>query len=192
MYHIKDKEFIRGESPMTKEEVRIITLSKLELNENSVLIDVGAGTGSIGIEASRYLKNGKVFGIECNESAIELIKQNLNKFAVDNYTLIKGTAPLNLPQISFDRMFIGGSKGNMKNIFEYFMKHSKENAMLVINAIALETLNESLKLSKEFGFEQIDVVHLNVSKNRSVGKLNMMISENPIYILCAKKGVNNG
>lgn len=192
MYHIRDKEFIRGDSPMTKEEVRAVTIAKLDLEENSILVDVGAGTGSIGIEASKYLKKGEVTGIECNEKAVELIKQNLNKFSISNYDLITGIAPENLLEKSFDRMFIGGSKGNMKKIFEYFLKYSKDNSKLVINAIALETLTQGLELLKEYGFVEIDVVSLNISRNRSIGRLNMMMGENPIYIISAKKGIQNG
>lgn len=192
MFHIRDEEFIRGEAPMTKEEVRAVTIAKLDLNEETVLIDVGAGSGSIGIEASRYLKKGSVLGIECNEKAVDLIKKNINKFAVSNYKLVEGFAPADLPAFSFDRMFIGGSRGNMKNILEYFIRYSKENSKLIINAIALETLTQSLEFLKQYAFEEIEVVSLNVSRNRSVGNLNMMMGENPIYIISAKKGVNNG
>lgn len=192
MYHIKDKEFIRGESPMTKEEVRAVSIAKLDLKEDSTLLDIGAGTGSIGIEASGYLKKGEVVAIECNEKALELITQNLNKFSVSNYNLINGLAPKELPKKSFDRMFIGGSKGNMEQLFKYFLEYSKSGSKIVINAIALETLTQALELLKKYFFEEIDVVSLNVSRNRSIGKLNMMMGENPIYIISAKKGVNNG
>ena len=191
MFHIRDKEFIRGDAPMTKEEVRVVTISKLDLKEDSVLIDVGAGTGSVGIEASMHIKKSMVIGIECDEKAINFIYKNLDKFNISNYALIKGMAPKDLKILSFDRMFIGGSKGNMREIFEYFMKYSKDNSKIVINAIALETLNESLNFLKEYAFEEIEVVSLNVSRNKSIGRLNMMMGENPIYILSAKKGKEN-
>lgn len=188
MLHIRDCEFIRGKAPMTKEEIRVVSISKLALKKDSVLIDVGAGTGSIGIEASRYLDNGKVIGIECEEDALFLIEQNLQKFQIKNYELISGYAPEKLPSHSFDRMFIGGSKGNLRPIFEYFNRYASDDARLVINAIVIETLTESLALMKEYGFEEIEITSLNVSKNKSIGQLNMMMAENPIFILNAKKG----
>ena len=192
MYHIRDKEFIRGNAPMTKEEVRAVTIAKLDLQEDSTLLDIGAGTGSIGIEASNYLQKGAVVGIECDEKAIKTIKENLNKFSVTNYTLIKGLAPKELPNIIFNRMFIGGSKGNMEQLIKYFLEHSKSDSKIVINAIALETLTQALKFLKKYFFEEIDVISLTIAKNKSIGKLNMMMGENPIYIISAKKGVNNG
>ncbi len=79
MFHIKDEEFIRGDAPMTKEEIRTVSISKLNLKENSILVDVGAGTGSVGIEASRYLKYGAVTGIECSIKGIESIVKNLKE-----------------------------------------------------------------------------------------------------------------
>ncbi|AHJ12818.1 MULTISPECIES: precorrin-6Y C5,15-methyltransferase (decarboxylating) subunit CbiT [Sulfurospirillum] len=191
MFHIKDSEFIRGNVPMTKDEARVVCISKLELDSNSVLIDVGAGTGSVGIEASRYLSSGKVIGIEVNEEANALIEANLKKFDITNYELYKGYAPQELPTIAFDAMFIGGSKGKLGDIFQYFDDHAKVGARLVINAIVLETFTKTLSLMKEYGFHDIEVVSLNISKNRLLGQYNMMMAENPIFILSAKKGEKN-
>ena len=84
MGHIADRDFIRGEVPMTKEEVRAVSVAKLSLSEESVLIDVGAGTGSVGIEAATYIKKGKVFAIERKAEGIELIKKNCEKFGIKN------------------------------------------------------------------------------------------------------------
>lgn len=75
--HIYDKEFIQGELPMTKQEVRAVTVAKLQLKTNSILIDVGAGTGTIGIECATYLSDGKVIGIEKEEKGLETIKENV-------------------------------------------------------------------------------------------------------------------
>lgn len=187
MYHIKDSEFIRGKIPMTKQEVRSVSISKLELNEDSVLIDVGAGSGSIGIEASRYLNKGKVVGIEINPDGIDIIKQNLAKFNVINYELIEGKAPADLPEMKFDRMFIGGSKGHMKIIIDYFMQNTQEGAVLVVNVIALESLSSALEELKSRKFSDVEIVSMTVARNKSVGSLNMMMGENPIYIITAKR-----
>ena len=166
--HIYDKDFIHGELPMTKQEVRAVSIAKLQLEDDSVLIDVGAGTGTIGIEAATYIKNGKVIGIEKEEKGLEVIRENVKKFNLDNYFLIHGRAPENIPEINYDRMFIGGSTGGMREIVAHFMQYSKKNSRLVINAITLETLSSSMEILKEFGFKDIEVVNLMVGRAVSV------------------------
>ena len=188
MRHIRDKEFIRGSVPMTKEEVRAVSVAKLQLEPHHILIDVGAGTGSVGIEAAGYLPEGKVYGIEVNPDGIDIIKKNIEKFHLGNYALIDGLAPENIPDIKYHRMFVGGSKGNLDTILDHFMKHSTEDGVIVINAIVLETLTKAMDTLKVNGFENIEVVSMTVARNRKVGTMNMMMGENPIYIITAKRG----
>lgn len=185
--HIYDDEFIRGDVPMTKQEIRAVVIAKLQLKENSILIDVGAGTGTIGIEASTYLACGEVYGIEKDENGIFTIQENLRKFGVKNYTLISGKAPELLPNIQYDRMFIGGSTGEMAGIIEHFLKYSKENGRLVINTITLESLNEAMEILKKYPFKNIEVVNMQISRGKKIGRYTMMYGENPIYIITVEK-----
>jgi len=187
MFHIEDKEFIRGKVPMTKQEVRCISVAKLDLNKDSVLIDVGAGSGSVGIEASNFISKGKVFGIEINPDGIEVIHQNLEKFNVTNYELIEGLAPNDIPEIEVDRMFIGGSKGNLETILEWFLNHSREESKVVINTITLESLGDAMKALEKLKFCEIEVININIARNKKIGRYNMMMGENPIYIISAKR-----
>jgi cobalt-precorrin-6B (C15)-methyltransferase len=188
MRHIRDKEFIRGSVPMTKEEVRAVSVAKLQLEPHHILVDVGAGTGSVGIEAAGYLPNGKVFGIEINPDGIDIIKKNIEKFNLKNYSLIEGLAPESIPDEKYNRMFVGGSKGNLDTIVEHFMKHSAQDGVIVINAIVLETLTKAMETLKANNFEDIEVVSMTVARNRKVGSMNMMMGENPIYIITARRG----
>ena len=185
--HIYDKDFVQRELPMTKQEVRAVTVAKLQLKPNSILIDVGAGTGTIGIECATYISNGKVIGIEKEEKGLETIKENIKKFNLTNYELIHGRAPEAIPNITYDRMFIGGSTGSMKNILEHFIKYSTVDARLVINTIALESLNDTMSLLKEYGFKDIEVVNMMVSRGKKIGPYTMMYGENPIYIITVDK-----
>lgn len=187
MGHIYDKEFVQKELPMTKQEIRAISIAKLQLQDNSILVDVGAGTGSIGIEAATYLRNGNVFAIEKEEKGIETLKENINRFKLDNIEVIVGRAPEAIPTIQYDRMFIGGSTGSMRNILEHFLKYSKDNSRVVINAITLETLADATKLLKDLNFKNIEVVNVVVSRGKSIGPYTMMYGENPIYIITADK-----
>ncbi|MGL5357160.1 MAG: precorrin-6Y C5,15-methyltransferase (decarboxylating) subunit CbiT [Cetobacterium sp.] len=188
MGHIYDKEFIQRELPMTKQEIRAISIAKLKLEDDSVLIDVGAGTGTIGIEAATYLRNGKVFSIEKEEKGIETLRENIQKFRLENIEVIVGRAPEVIPvDIQYDRMFIGGSTGSLKSILEHFLKYSKESARLVVNAITIETLGDATKLLKEYNFKNVEVINVVVSRGKTVGPYTMMYGENPIYIITAEK-----
>lgn len=188
MGHIADKDFIRGEVPMTKQEVRAVSVAKLNLFEDSVLIDVGAGTGSVGIEAATYLKKGKVFAVERKFEAVELIKQNIKKFGIKNLEIIHGTAPDDLSIKKFDRMFVGGSGGNLEEIIKYFIKYGDEKSIIVINAIALETLSKVQNIFEKYEIKNAEIVNISVSRGKKIGGYTMMYGENPIYIISGEKG----
>lgn len=188
MGHIADKDFIRGEVPMTKQEVRAVSVAKLNLFEDSVLIDVGAGTGSVGIEAATYLKKGKVFAVERKFEAVELIKQNIEKFGIKNLEIIYGTAPDDLSIKKFDRMFVGGSGGNLEEIIKYFIKYGDEKSIIVINAIALETLSKVQNIFEKYKIKNAEIVNISVSRGKKIGGYTMMYGENPIYIISGEKG----
>jgi len=162
--HIYDKEFTQTELPMTKQEIRAISVAKLMLKPNSILIDVGAGTGTIGIEAATYMPQGKVYAIE-------------------NFELIHGKAPDAIPNIAYDRMFIGGSTGGLEEIINHFLTYAKDEAILVINCITLETQSKSLEILKEKGFKDIEVITVTVGRAKRVGPYTMMFGENPICII---------
>ena len=188
MYHIKDKDFIRGKVPMTKEEIRAVSIAKMEISDEDVCIDIGGGTGSVSIEMARFAKNGHVYTIEQKEEAVDLIKQNMEKFEIKNMTVISGKAPEDLPKgITFDKVFIGGSGGNLPEIINYSYENLKESGIIALNFIVLENTFEALECLKKSNFEDIDISQIIVVKNRKVKDFNMMMSENPIYVISARK-----
>ena len=180
---IKDEEFIRGKAPMTKEEVRTVSLSKLRLTEDSVCYDVGAGTGSLSIEMALRAHQGKVWAIEKKEDAVELIRQNKVKFAADNLEIIERLAPEALKDLPVPtHAFIGGSSGNLKEIVQILIEKNPQ-VRIVINCITLETVSEALETAKEFGFEENEIVQLSAARSKAIGRYHMMMGENPIYII---------
>lgn len=185
---ILDSEFIRGKAPMTKEEVRTVSLSKLKLMEDSICYDVGAGTGSVSIEMAFRAHQGMVYAVEKKEDAVELLWENKKKFAADNLEIIQGTAPEALEELPAPtHAFIGGSSGNLREIVEILLKKN-EHVRIVINCITLETVSEALSAIREFAFEETDVVQLSASRAKVVGRYHMMMGENPIYIItCQRK-----
>lgn len=124
---IRDEEFIRGKAPMTKEEVRTVSLSKLRLTADSVCYDVGAGTGSLSIEMALRAHQGQVWAIEKKEDAVELIHRNKVKFAADNLEIVEGLAPEALKDLPTPtHAFIGGSSGNLKEIVKLLLEKNPQ------------------------------------------------------------------
>ncbi|QZY57365.1 precorrin-6Y C5,15-methyltransferase (decarboxylating) subunit CbiT [Crassaminicella profunda] len=184
---IPDELFIRGKVPMTKEEVRAVTLSKLRLEENSTMVDVGAGTGSIAIEAAHICTKGKVIAIERNVEGVELIKRNSEKFQVD-LEIIHGKAVEKLKDMdAFDRVMIGGSGGELEDIIKLCYEKLSEDGRCVVNCITIETLYESIENLKKSGFKDLDVVSVNVSRGKALGRYTLMEALNPIYIIAGIK-----
>ncbi len=180
---LEDDCFIRGKAPMTKSEVRTVSLAKLKLQKDSVCYDVGAGTGSVSVEMALRAYQGSVYAVEKKEEAVMLLEENKRKFAVDNLTVINGLAPsalCGLPNPT--HAFIGGSSGNLREILMLLVSKNEE-VRIVINCITLETVTEALNAIKEFAFEESEIVQLSVSRAKELGRYHMMMGENPIYII---------
>lgn len=191
---IPDEEFLRGKVPMTKSEVRAVILSKLRLKKDTVAYDVGAGTGSVSIEMALNIGAGIVYAIETKEEAVALIKDNKEKFHADRLEIVEGLAPEALSALPCPTsVFIGGSKGNMEGIINTILdklpeEDSENKIQFVISAIALETMAETISVFQELEMEDIDIAQIQVSKSKKVSKYNMMIGQNPIYIISGRKG----
>ncbi|MCI8341708.1 MAG: precorrin-6A reductase [Firmicutes bacterium] len=178
---ISDESFLRGNVPMTKSEVRAISVSKLRLNERSVLYDIGSGTGSVSVEAAGLCK--KVYSVEKKRDAAELTKKNLLKFSVGNAEVICGEAPECLEGLETPtHVFIGGTGGSMDRIVDILLKKNRF-ARFVINAITLETLGSALSAIEKYDVCDEEIVQIYVSKSKNVGKSHMMTSSNPVYII---------
>lgn len=181
--HIEDEEFIRGKVPMTKAEIRSISIGKLGLHEKSVLYDVGAGTGSVSIEAALQNETIKVYAVEKNPEGTELIRQNRQKFCCDQVELVEGTAPeALLPLEAPTHVFIGGSSGNLKEIL-HVVREKNPNVKIVLNAISLETVRETMEAIEEGLLTDPEIVQISVSKARKLGAYHMMTGQNPVYVI---------
>lgn len=179
---IADDEFIRDKVPMTKEEVREISICKLHLTGDATIYDIGSGTGSIAIEMACLSKDIRVFAIETNEEAVKLINDNKVKFAADNVEVVQAMAPDGMDELPAPtHAFIGGTKGNLKEILEILYK--KNSSMrVVMNAVSLETISEMQEVIKTFPVENVDISQISVSKAKVLGNYNMMQANNPVYV----------
>ena len=179
---IADEEFIRGKVPMTKSEVRAVCLSKLSLSPTDIAYDIGCGTGSVTIEMAFSVYKGKVYAFDKNEDAIGLLKQNCQKFHLDNVEGICGLAPECLKGLPVpDVAFIGGSSGNMDEIVSYLYGINSK-MQFVITAVTLENAMAGLNSLKNVGITG-DIVQVAVSKGKPIADLHMLIAQNPIFII---------
>lgn len=190
---VRDGDFLRnaaGEKnvPMTKEEVRTVSLSKLELTEDAVCYDVGAGTGSLSVEMALRAFDGKVYAVEKQPEAVALIGKNARRFGRDNLEVVEGTAPGALEGLPAPtHCFIGGSSGNLREILDVVIEKNP-SVRLVINCITLETLQEAMEAVKAMCSTDAEVVQVMVSRAKRLGRYNMMMGENPIYIISCTGG----
>ena len=180
---LPDGAFLRGDVPMTKEEVRTISLSKLRLCAHHVLWDVGAGTGSVSVEGGLALPAGRVYAIEKKADALELLRRNKEQFGVSNLHVVPGTAPEVLDGLPApDRVFLGGTSGDMEAILRVVFEKNPA-ARVVVNAITLETLAEAVRCFRTLGLSGVDVLQVAVTKTREVGRYHMMNAQNPVWII---------
>ena len=173
----------------TKEEIRVITISKARLSEGSIVIDVGCGTGGLTVEAAlQVAPKGKVYAIDQDQTAIELTKSNVEKFGVQNNVVItQGSAPEALASLPrADAVLIGGS-GFLREVLLVSNAKLKQNGRVVINAILLETAYTAVNELKSLGFKDIDVTQVSVAKGKQINSGTMMMARNPITIVSATK-----
>lgn len=179
---IPDDDFIRGKVPMTKEEVRTVSISKLRLEKDSVLFDIGCGTGSVSVESGRLSEEISVFAFDCNEEAVSLVKKNAAKFNCSNIKVIHAIAPDGFTELPAPtHAFIGGSSGALKDILHSLYKKNP-SMRIVINAVSLETICQAQKLVKEIPVRNLEIVQLGVSKAEMIGKHTMLKAGNPVII----------
>ena len=185
-----DTDFSRGTAegrivPMTKSEVRAVVLSKLRLRRNSIVYDIGAGTGSVSVECARLCGEGKIFAIERKSEALDLVRSNIHRFGTDQVEPVLGNAPEvleNLPMPT--HAFLGGTAGNMSQILETLLKKNPK-IRVVITAVALETLTTAQTCLKNLPFTNIEIVSLTIARAEKTGPYSMMKGLSPVWILAA-------
>ncbi|MBD5550428.1 MAG: precorrin-6A reductase [Lachnospiraceae bacterium] len=182
---IADEQFIRDSVPMTKEEIREVSICKLRLREKAVVYDIGSGTGSIAIEIAGISDDIQVYAVEQNHEAVSLIEKNKKKFELQNVTVIEARAPEGLAGLPMaTHAFIGGSGGKLKEIL-VSLRQINPKMRVVINAVSMETICEMREiLSMSDMIKEEEVVELQVSRVKKAGSYHLMQSENPVWI-CA-------
>ncbi len=185
---ISDDEFQTTKKLITKQEVRAVTLSKLQLQDDLTLWDIGAGSCSVSIEASNLMPNGRIFAVERNPQCVAFINENLKKFCTRNVKLIEAYAPEGLEDLPDpDRVFIGGAGGQLEEIIDAVDKRLKADGMIVLNAVTLDTLTKAVEFLEDHGYT-VEATCVNIAKTRRLTEYKMFEAQNPVYIISAWKG----
>ena len=187
---IADEEFIRQDVPMTKQEIRILSLVKAQIAPDAVVYDIGAGTGSLSIEAARLAPKGEVYAIERSSEGINLIRANAANFAVTNMQVIQAEAPDGLADLpEADAILLGGSGSRLPEILETVTPKLKQTGRLVLNCITVQTLMQCIEFMREHSDTYIyEAIQVQVTRLQQVGTYDMAKANNPIYIVtCWKK-----
>lgn len=179
---IRDDAFLRERVPMTKEEVRSVSICKLHLHEGAVAYDIGSGSGSIAVEMADLSDKIQVYAIEKKREAVSLIHRNIEKFSLHNITVLESEAPEGLAELpAATHAFIGGSGGKLREIISTL--YQKNPAMrIVLNAITLETACEVKDILSAYPVKDAEFVQMQVNRVMQRGRYHMPKAENPIWI----------
>jgi len=185
---IPDEEFERLDKvPITKEEVRVVQISKARLKRGYTVYDIGCGSGSISVEAAIQVESaGKIYAVDFDPKAIDLTKKNLEKFG-SNVTTILGNAKEKISELpQADAIFIGGTGGDTKEILELCYDKIKSGGRIVLGIILIETLFSVLELIKKLNLS-VDITQITISKSRKTTTGTMMLARNPVTIISVTK-----
>lgn len=184
-----DNMFRHERGMITKSEVRAVTLSKLMLENDSVFWDLGAGSGSVSIEASVYVRTGSIHAVEKSETRIGHIRENRKHFNVRNLEVCQGVLPDAVDRLPDpDRIFIGGGGADLVSIIEKSVERLLPNGIVVINTVLLKNMSRSLDVLERLGFET-EIIQMQINYGHKMPWNQMLKSQNPIWIV---KGVRHG
>lgn len=180
---VRDDMLTRAKVPMTKEEVRWVSVSRLAVQPRDTVWDVGAGTGAVTLELARKASDGLVYAVERKPEAVALLHENRAKLGGYNVHIVEGAAPDALEALPApDCVFVGGSGGAIRRILE-IAKQKNHAVRVVVNAIALETLHETQAALSALGFADVEITQLAAARGKAVGPYTMMTANNPVFIL---------
>ena len=186
---IADEQFQRGDVPMTKREIRVFLMAHAMVQPSDIVWDIGAGTGSLSVEAALRAPAGTVFAMDGNAEACELVRSNALNFGLDNITVIEAKAPAALSGLPDpDVVFVGGSGGNLAQILEASAKRLKPGGRLIITAVLVETLHDILQFTSQLAGFAVEACGLQITRVEPVGRRHMLRALNSVYAVICRKG----
>jgi precorrin-6Y C5,15-methyltransferase (decarboxylating) len=184
-----DSWYDHGKGLITKSEIRVLTLSKLRLATNHILWDLGAGSGSVSIEASLFVKKGEVIAVEQDSSRIEHIKNNKKQFGVHNLKIFQAQLPDGLAKLPQpDRVFIGGGGRDLKDIISASAQYLKPRGVIVINSVLIPNMQTALTMLKKMEFET-ECLQIQINRCREMPWAERFEAQNPVWIITGMRKI---
>ena len=180
---IPDFQFAHREGMITKAEVRAIVLSKLRPDKGNIMWDIGAGSGSVSIEAEPFILPGKIFAVEKDPKQLSYLKKNIARFQAAGVEPVAGDAPEGLMSLPDpDMVFIGGSSGQLTEILRYVDGRLRTGGRLVANVVTLENFSEVLQFMKDYDYA-FEITTASVSRSKELSEKHFMVGGNPINVI---------
>lgn len=177
---------------MTKQEVRAVALAKLRLTATDTVWDVGAGTGSVSIEAALVARAGSVWAVERNAAGVRLIRENADTFGCGNVHAVPGVAPEALAKLPVpDAVFVGGSAGELPSIVEAALEQNSQ-VRLCVPCVTVETLTEACALLSGSRFRGFEACQVSAARAEAVGSHHLMKAQNPVFLVSARGAGGEG
>lgn len=190
LFGIQDSDFHQRKPDkglITKREVRAVSLARMQLKANSIVWDIGAGSGSVGLEAARLCQKGYVYAIEKNAADVEIASHNAKQLNIYNYQLINNKAPIGLDKWpNADAIFMGGTGGELAALIDLCLQRLNTNGWLVMNFVTFENLSTAIETLKKQQANW-DITQLQASRSQPILHMNRMQAENPVWVVSAQK-----
>ena len=183
---IPDDEFFQRKPErglLTKSEIRVVALSKLRLQPDSVFWDIGGGSGSVTIEGALLASKGATYVIEKDAEDCDNIRLNIQKFGTSNVTLVHGNAPEGIDAWADpDAIFIGGSGGRLTDILSLSAQRLRPNGRIVVDAATIETMTEANNELKAHNMST-EITMVSISRSKDIVGLTRFEALNPVFII---------
>ena len=195
LFGLQDSDFHQRKPDkglITKREVRAVSLAMMQLKNNSIVWDIGAGSGAVGLEAARLCYQGYVYAIEKNSADFEIASKNAEQLEVYNYHLINSKAPLGLDDWpSPDAVFIGGTGGELAELIQLCLQRLTPDGWLVMNFVTIENLSTAVESLKNYN-ARWNITQLQASRSQPILHMHRMKSENPVWVISAQREQHDG
>ena len=182
-----DDWFDHSEGLITKSEIRALVLSKLRLQPDHIVWDLGSGSGSVAVEAALLADKGKVYAVEKKSERINLINSNKKRFGTSNLEVIQAEVPDGLTQLpSPDRIFIGGGGQNLATIIRTAAGILEQGGIMVVNTVLLTNMNQAMETLKTLGMKT-DIVQVQINRGSEMPWGERLEAQNPVWIITASR-----
>ena len=190
LFGLEDLDYVQR-SPekglITKLEARAVSLARLALRADSLVWDIGAGAGSVGLEASRIAHRGHVWAIEKNPADAANARRNARRLRASNYSLFEGKAPAGLDAWPDpDAVFIGGSGGELAELIVLALQRLKPGGRLVMNFVTVENL-ATATATLDAAAAAWELTLLSAARSQPILDMHRLAAQNPVWILTARK-----